>query len=99
MGCIPSKKEVVPKNQQRPKKAKQKSAGWLERPLPEEGRLAEDAEMEAMCEDGEFELHSKRESEIKRAIAQYGVSNQTRSVICKLLNTVPCRLYFLKRSR
>ena len=83
MGCIPSKKEVVPKNQQRPKKGKQKSAGWFERPLPEEGRLAEDAEMEAMCEDGEFELHSKRESEIKRAIAQYGVSNQTRFVICQ----------------
>ena len=77
MGCIPSKKEVVPK---KAKKGKKKSRGIITHVLPVEGELTEDEELEVLCEEANFELPDRlsqeQKNEVKRILGKNSVDTR-----------------------
>ena len=79
MGCIPSKKEVVPK---KAKKGKKKPRGNITNVLPVEGALTEDEELEVLCEEANFELagglSQEQKNEVKRILAKNSANARSR---------------------
>lgn len=77
MGCIPSKKEVVPK---KAKKGKKKPRGIITHVLPVEGELTEDEELEVLCEEANFELpdglSQEQKNEVKRILGKNSVDTR-----------------------
>merc|ERR1712142_130111 len=80
MGCIPSKKEVVPK---KAKKGKKKPRGNITNVLPAEGALTEDEELEVLCEEVNFELagglSQEQKNEVKRILAKNSANASCRT--------------------
>ena len=74
MGCIPSKKEVAPERKSLRRSTKTRKS--VKNVPPAESALTEDADLEIMCEEGNFELpdvselSEHRKKQIQRRLAR-----------------------------
>ena len=70
MGCIPSKKEVVPERKSQRRSTKKSKP--VKNVLPAETQLTEEVDLEIMCEEGDFELpeglSDQRKNQIQRIL-------------------------------